>query len=1118
MRHFSLSVFRRTSEESDLRFLGPEGKRIDNRPLPDGEVDDLIGALAGISCELEAGQALYDWLDGPKRWMSHLRQDGTGLVLAIDVEGRLRQLPWELLADGGAFLCTDPSWPFTPVCHIGRTGGTPAACNRPLRVLSMTCSPEDVEPVLDLENEERLILEATRSQPIELLVEESGSLEGLEESIASFPQGHFDVFHLAGHARNVDGRPVFAMEDELGRCREATAEDIARAFAGRWPRLLFLSGCGTGESVDRGAFPSLCEAMVLAGAPAVLGWTLPVPDATASEAASVLYQRLAVGDRIDEAVARTRLALSKKDRRIAVERHLADARQEIAGRWGVSDWHLLRLYADRTPLSGLVTPLRTPGRTPPRSLSAAQEFLDRGARSEVCPRGDFVGRRRLLQRSLAVLKSHPGEPLHTEGLLLYGLGGLGKSSAAARLCERLTHLSRLVWVGRIDEEDLLDELRERIEDAVELERLDDRRLPLKTRLRRLLEGPFATEPAVFVFDDFEQNLDIRADGSAVVQPEALAVLRSVLGAIRESASESRVLVTCRYLFEVPGPARLHVEALESMRGADLQKKLRRMAERKGVVVPLGFEGVVLAAGNPRLLERMQAAVNAPSHEEAGAPTLEPIAAAYREELGLASWVARQEREGRRLLALLSAFEWPVHRSVLEAVATGFVLDPHLDRAAAAGLAEKVEDPLHGLRYSVSSLLRPLLEPELADPGRAEEWRCAAQRLEESFRTCRSSGIKRLQDVDPLVAAYNLLARSRSRDAVPFLVDKVTPFLAVLGSYPKLIALYSTGLAAGIADPKSRAVALNNLGNFYVEECDFDRAIPALEQTVALARREGWGSCEIAATARRAACHAMTGDCARALELLQEMLPQTREHALHIEEISCLVSIGNCHAALGDAERAVACFTEALAKLDGRNPLLWGTALHSLAESLADRGELADAIAAAGVVAAVGEQVNNPKLLAEGQTALARIFLLAGQLPQAREAAKKSVQYNEPLYRPHAFFLLGLTQLLGRESSAAAGSFTTALEAAEALLATNPANVTALEVRALAAAGRSLCLGSTLTGTPEEALRAVRDVQTRSALAGRAKRFDALLGLLAKPGDELPGAPVPGGRPALELIT
>ena len=1125
MRSFSLEVFGRTPEEWDLRLFGPDTKLIETRTLPRSAIEDLIGAADQAPFGEKLGQVLYDWLDGPERWMRRMRQDGPSLALAIDVEERLRHLPWELLADGGSFLCASRLWTFTPVCRTGRAGGTATACNRPLRMLSMACSPEDTG-VLDLENEERLVLKATRSQRIELLVEESGSLQGLEEAVASFPRDYFDVFHLAGHAEVVAGLPTFLMEDELGRGREATAADIAHAFAGRWPRLLFLSGCETGQAVDLGARPSLCEALVLAGAPAVLGWTQPVDDAAASEAASVLYGRLAAGDGIDEAVACARHALNEKGR---------------------PDWHLLRLYADRTPLSPLVTPLRTPGRAPFRSRSAGQELHDRGGRTEVCSREEFVGRRRLLQRSLAVLKGPPEEPRSADGLLLHGLGGLGKSSAAARLCERLPHLSRLVWAGRIDEESLLAGLRGRIEDAAELERLDDRRLPLETRLRRLLEGPLAAEPALFVFDDFEPNLDIRADGRAVLQPAALAALRSVLGAIRESAFGSRVLVTCRYRFEVPPPERLHVEALESLRGADRDKKLLRMAERQDGGGWLGFKGVSLAAGNPRLLERMQAA--------AADEPLEPIAAAFREELRLAEWVARQEPEGRRLLALLSAFDWPVQRPVLEEVAAGLALDPHLDRAAAAGLVEAIEDPLLGPRYSVSALLQPLLEPELADPGRAEEWQRTAQRAVEYFQANLRSVVAESQDVNLPVAACRLLAASRSDDAAArLLAHEVTPYLMALGAYRRLIDVHSritrslrtpqlvamsaidvanarlalgereaaaesllsaVALAAETGDPQREASALTDLGSCYLEMCDFDRAVPRFEQAAFLARREGWDNLEILATLGRASCHELTGDCARALELLEGVLRQARAKHLEIEEICCLASVGNCRAALGDEETAVALFEEALAQLDGREPLSWGTTLHSLAESLADRGKIAEAIAAAEKVAAIGEQVANPRLLVEGQTALTRAFLLAGQLPQARTAVQKAVRHDVPLYRPPAYFLLGLMHLLVGNGAPAAEAFTRALAAAEELLGRNRKNLIAVEARALAAAGLALCPGTPAAGA-WEALRDARAAHSRSALSGREKRLDALLTLLPGYAAGLPGALPLGRRPAVEL--
>ena len=49
----------------------------------------------------------------------------------------------------------------------------------------MATSPEDVEPVLNYEREETTILEATERQPIELVVEESGSVLQLKNLVAS---------------------------------------------------------------------------------------------------------------------------------------------------------------------------------------------------------------------------------------------------------------------------------------------------------------------------------------------------------------------------------------------------------------------------------------------------------------------------------------------------------------------------------------------------------------------------------------------------------------------------------------------------------------------------------------------------------------------------------------------------------------------------------------------------------------------------------------------------------------------------------------------------------------------------------------------------------------------
>ena len=83
--------------------------------------------------------------------------------------------------------------------------------------------------------------------------------------------GYFDVFHLTATPISEPWANPFHPKS-AGFKREADATNPAAAFGHHWPRLLFLSGCRTGQSLEQGELPLLCEALVRAGAPAVLGW------------------------------------------------------------------------------------------------------------------------------------------------------------------------------------------------------------------------------------------------------------------------------------------------------------------------------------------------------------------------------------------------------------------------------------------------------------------------------------------------------------------------------------------------------------------------------------------------------------------------------------------------------------------------------------------------------------------------------------------------------------------------------------------------------------------------------------------------------------------------------
>ena len=221
----------------------------------------------------------------------------------------MRHLPWELLARDGAYLAVSAHSPLLAVRAAvpSRAGGGHAG-NRPLRVLFMATSPEGVEPVLSYEAEEAAILAATADTGTELVVEESGTLEGLRFTAESYGAGiSMCCTSVATPRCRTGARCSWSRTSSAGWCWPPPR--VARAMAGQWPRLVFVSGCFTGNAPERGTIPSMSESLVRAGAPLVLGWALPVGDISATEFAAELYRALAAGQRLDRSMIAARQQL-----------------------------------------------------------------------------------------------------------------------------------------------------------------------------------------------------------------------------------------------------------------------------------------------------------------------------------------------------------------------------------------------------------------------------------------------------------------------------------------------------------------------------------------------------------------------------------------------------------------------------------------------------------------------------------------------------------------------------------------------------------------------------------------------------------------------------------------
>ncbi len=723
MNNVTLRLFEKTKGNFEIRCFQGENL-ISQHPMP---ADDLTAFIDRVEKEYggpalleeRLGKDLYSWLEQVSGgFLGRIRATSQALCLHIDTAAGLRHLPWELLHDGDVFLCAIPRRPFTPARRVTPYSRDDAAAdNRPLRVLFMASSPEKVEPVLKFEIEEARILEATRHQGLELVVEESGSLEGLKRVVNDYPVGYFDVVHLTGHADIEDGVPGFWLENEVGAPDFADADRIADCFGSRFPRLLFLSGCRSGQGPSGGGVPSLAESLVDAGVPAVLGWALPVGDISATSAATDIYGRLANGEDLDESVARARMALKEADSRY---------------------WHLLRLYGNATPMTACVTPKNTPGRERLKRREAARAFLEaaNGRRIPVCGRADFVGRRRLLQKALRCLQTDFDDPGGAAGILLKGMGGLGKSSLAARICDRMspTH-DHWVWYGGVDEMEVRRVFTDKLGSTDANAVLNESGLSFKHRLARILENHL-DRPALFVFDDFEHNavtIDpgkpggrpvprTRENGELVLKNEARAVLGTLIEAISESGTESRVMVTCRYGAGLP----LVEFDLDSLKGADLEKKidaLEAFGKNAGVDEALRNRARELAAGNPRLLEWLDKVLldRGTDHET----VLNRLAARteeFREDILLEALLEQLRTPVLRTLALLSLYRLPVPLAAVTALTDDSEAPAHLTRLGNLGLVEQVPVPggagvsAHEptLHYFASPLLWDHLSGELEE--------------------------------------------------------------------------------------------------------------------------------------------------------------------------------------------------------------------------------------------------------------------------------------------------------------------------------------------------------------------------------------------------------------------
>ena len=899
-----------------------------------------------------------------------------------------------LLHDDQDFLIKRVNPVVLPLRWIERETAGFSVEARQLRVLFMATDPEDVEPKLEFEQEEAKILADTRDFAVDLRVEESGCVSELGKVWSRY-FNHFDVFHLTGHASIKDEAPYtpyFITETEIGDRHETTAAELAEVFRFRFPKLVFLSGCRTGQAPDKGAVPSMAEALIAQGARAVLSWGRSVEDRTATAAAAHLYGKLAAGYQLAEALASTYQQLFKQN---------------------VRDWHLLRLYVQGECPGALVEVL---GDVPPSAPEPAYEqFLDPDTQLvRVAKPSEFVGRRRTLQRCLKAIRT-------SLGVLIHGLGGVGKSTVTARLLERMVGYHRLVNFRQLDEDKLLKTLAEQCTSERGHEILNGK-LPLMQRLTKFFTEGLNTKEQrfAFVLDDFEANLDLR-NGVYVLQPQVVDVLLALLKAIQNSQLPHKVIITCRYNFTLSEVNhRLYREPLGALGGADLIKKYNRLNSFNGswqFQPDLPERAKKAADGNPRLLEWLdkilQNSPKSPSAERGVEMILQKMAdkeKEFREDILAEELLKQQTPALRQMLGKLLVYELPVPQAAISPICEDISSwESHIQRAEILGLLEVTLTNNTERLYRVPQILSPLLDPE--NPKGEELYKQAAQILyrlwweTKTAMEAQSLEIHRLAllgndgeiagKIASSLAGY-LRNKSRFREAIHLCKStlEITKNHSVLkeiaycehqmGEVDQALNYYQQALNLCPAEDEQELASIYHcLGMLKANKGEVDEAIALFNQSLKIKERIGYVQGKGATLHELGRIYANKGDVDEAIALFHQSLEITERIRDVQGKAATLHQLGILYANKGEVDQSIALYnlsleiTERIRDVQGK-----AATLHCLGILYANKGEVDQAFALYNLSLEITQRTGDVQGKAATLHCLGILYANKGEVDQA----------------------------------------------------------------------------------------------------------------------------------------
>ncbi|WP_322767000.1 CHAT domain-containing protein, partial [Frankia sp. Cr1] len=575
-------------------------------PVPVG-MDRVWDGLGGVPLVVEAGLAeagrrLCAALFDPETLgrivdLADHSPWGSTVELVVAADGAAAGWPFELLRlPDGRVLATLPAVRLRrrlpgggPAGQAGQAG-TVGPLPGPLKILVAVAAPAETRtasPPLDGEAEMQAVLDAVGplagvDSAAQVRILEVAGLVQIEQALRA---DQYHVLHLSAHgsAESVE------LEDEDGNPVTVKAGALAGALrAGRRPLpLVVLSSCaGAGRGTE-----GLAATLLRLGADRVLAMQTAVTDGYATALAGRFYRSLAGEVGVTPAGA------------------LADARRGLetdrveASRRGGADGRMRPEYGIATLLSvGEDPPLLDPA--VPTVLLSRATTAPTGGSVRSLRIGELIGRRAELRTTVAVLRLGERAGVKLTGVMLTGIGGIGKTAIAGRVLSRLADEGWLTAVhgGAWNPQRLIGEVAQAIAGRPELAsvhaELVDRRVEDTAKVEavgRLL----AQARLLVVFDDFEQNLT--PGGERFLDPGFAEVFDGLCAA----GCAGRLLVTCRY--PVPdADSYLLPVGVPALSPAELGRLLLRLGSLAGVSAADRRLLAATIGGHPRLIEFVDA--------------------------------------------------------------------------------------------------------------------------------------------------------------------------------------------------------------------------------------------------------------------------------------------------------------------------------------------------------------------------------------------------------------------------------------------------------------------------------------------------------------------------------